>query len=155
MQKAPISFVISVCPCGLAWLPLYVFKLNLILVTFLKIFRDKSILGYNHAKLWGTLHTKCTYMLLSLVTLNHHKSTDLDWNDIRLLGHPCRYKHYANALQVTLYVQFLSSCFLKYTSSWVDGFQDLATAVQCPVSCTSSTDYICLCMDWLRGWWYT
>jgi hypothetical protein len=44
------------------------------------------------------------------VTLNRHKSAVFEWNSLRLLGYPRRYKHYANAPQCyVIHVHRLSS----------------------------------------------
>jgi hypothetical protein len=139
----------SVCPCGSAQLPLYVFKLNLIFVTFLKIFREKPTLV--------TIMQNCEALyMLSMFCCHWWHKIILSWI-VMVSG--CQDIHGGiNITQmlydVTSYLQSLSCCFLKYSSPWVGDFQDLATAVQCPLSHSSTIDYICLGMDWLRGWRY-
>ena len=65
-------------------------------------YEDLSInfkFGYNRLKTSGTLHGDPKYVLFLPVTLHRHNSTLFEWNGIRLLGQPRRYKNCANAPQ--------------------------------------------------------
>jgi hypothetical protein len=68
----------------------------------------KSNFGYNQAKISDTLLEDPTYILLLPAILRRHKGALFEWNGIRLLGQPRRYKNYANAPQQYV-IHFLSS----------------------------------------------
>ena len=70
------------------------FPWSFILGTFIKICRENP----NLAKL-GQFRWRSKYVLLLPATLNRHESALFQWNGIRLLGQPMRYKYYANAAQ--------------------------------------------------------
>ena len=80
----------------------------------------KSKLGQNRGKLSGTWHEDpgIFFFLFLPATLNRLTSVLFEWNGIRMLEEPRRYKHYMNAQQCYFIVHCLSYFSLYCYTNW-------------------------------------
>jgi hypothetical protein len=96
--KAPLSFVwsvcLSVCPQLSERLPLDEVMWNLTLGTSMKTCRRIPNL-YKIVQKYLSVRRR-TYVSLWLAPIDSHKSPLFQWNDIRNLRQPVRYKHHMN-----------------------------------------------------------
>ena len=104
----------SVCLHETEQLPLDEFPWNFMLGTFKKICRETPNL-WKMGKNMGHFTWRPKYVLSFPVALCHHNSALFQWDGIRLLEQPTRYKCYANVEECYV-VRTLSILLLKHCS---------------------------------------
>jgi len=103
--KAPISFVMSIRPYLSTYISVAPIGSIFVISDPGHIYENlltKSKFGWNRVNIRHSTSIP-KYILLLLVTFNHHKSAFFEWNGIRLLGELWRHKYYTNMPQCDIH----------------------------------------------------